>query len=99
MDNTPPSRAYKSTNGGFAVSLSACDDKQIAADTTVSFRIQAYAFQGVMRIISFILIINTAAGLYRKGNERRYDLESGECLITKTQLNIRRVTGIHSRGD
>ncbi|CAM8987135.1 unnamed protein product [Rhodiola kirilowii] len=34
VDNTPPSGAYKSTKGGFAVSLSACADKQIAADTT-----------------------------------------------------------------
>uniref|UniRef100_A0A7N0VFP1 Peptidase C14 caspase domain-containing protein n=1 Tax=Kalanchoe fedtschenkoi TaxID=63787 RepID=A0A7N0VFP1_KALFE len=34
IDNTPPSRANKNTKGGFAVSLSACADKQIAADTT-----------------------------------------------------------------
>ncbi|CAN6543825.1 unnamed protein product [Malus baccata var. baccata] len=35
-DNSPPSRARKSTNGGLAISLSACEDDKMAIDTTVS---------------------------------------------------------------
>ncbi|RXI00343.1 hypothetical protein DVH24_037891 [Malus domestica] len=35
-DNIPPSRARKSTKGGLAISLSACEDDKMAIDTTVS---------------------------------------------------------------
>lgn len=35
-DNSPPSRARKSTKGGLAISLSACEDDKMAIDTTVS---------------------------------------------------------------
>ncbi|XP_024019883.1 metacaspase-2 [Morus notabilis] len=34
-DNSPPSGASKSTSGGLAICLSACEDHQLAADTTV----------------------------------------------------------------
>ncbi|KAF4373713.1 hypothetical protein G4B88_030056 [Cannabis sativa] len=33
-DHTPPSKALKCTNGGWALCLSACEDHQLAADTT-----------------------------------------------------------------
>ncbi|KAM1794029.1 hypothetical protein ACFX11_034552 [Malus domestica] len=33
-DNSPPSRARKSTKGGLAISLSACEDDKMAIDTT-----------------------------------------------------------------
>ncbi|XP_004301564.1 PREDICTED: metacaspase-1-like [Fragaria vesca subsp. vesca] len=33
-DNSPPSRAMKSTSGGLAICLSACEDDKMAADTT-----------------------------------------------------------------
>lgn len=35
-DNSPPSGAYKGTRGGKAICFSACEDYQLAADTTVS---------------------------------------------------------------
>ena len=35
-DNKPPSGVYKGTNGGLAISISACEDNQLAADTSVS---------------------------------------------------------------
>jgi hypothetical protein len=34
-DNSPPSKAKKSTAGGIAIGLSACGDDQMAADTSV----------------------------------------------------------------
>ncbi|XP_057804003.1 metacaspase-1-like [Salvia miltiorrhiza] len=34
-DNSPPSGAYKGTKGGKAICFSACEDYQLAADTTV----------------------------------------------------------------
>ena len=34
-DNSAPSKARKSTSGGLAICLSACNDDQMAADTTV----------------------------------------------------------------
>lgn len=34
-DNSAPSKARKSTSGGIAICLSACDDDKMAADTTV----------------------------------------------------------------
>ncbi|KAK1430265.1 hypothetical protein QVD17_12894 [Tagetes erecta] len=33
-DNSPPSGVYKGTRGGHAISISACEDDQLAADTT-----------------------------------------------------------------
>ncbi|CAI9262285.1 unnamed protein product [Lactuca saligna] len=33
-DNKPPSGVYKGTNGGLAISISACEDNQLAADTS-----------------------------------------------------------------
>ncbi|KAL7585792.1 hypothetical protein Lser_V15G46018 [Lactuca serriola] len=33
-ENKPPSGAYKGTNGGLAISISACEDNQLAADTS-----------------------------------------------------------------
>ncbi|KAL2511852.1 Metacaspase-3 [Abeliophyllum distichum] len=33
-DNQPPSGAYKGTNGGKAICFSACEDHQMAADTS-----------------------------------------------------------------
>lgn len=35
VDNKPPSGANKGTQGGLAISLSACADAEIAADTSV----------------------------------------------------------------
>ncbi|CAK9309189.1 unnamed protein product [Citrullus colocynthis] len=35
LDNRPPSGARKSTSGGLAISLSACEDDQFAADTSI----------------------------------------------------------------
>lgn len=35
QDHSPPSGVSKSTSGGWAISLSACEDNQLAADTTV----------------------------------------------------------------
>lgn len=35
-DNNPPSGAYKDTSGGKAICFSACEDYQLAADTSVS---------------------------------------------------------------
>lgn len=37
-DNTPPSGARKSTSGGLAIGISACEDHQLAADTSVRDR-------------------------------------------------------------
>nr|GEZ67005.1 hypothetical protein [Tanacetum cinerariifolium] len=34
LDNRPPSGAYKGTSGGHAISISACEDNQLAADTS-----------------------------------------------------------------
>ncbi|XP_030539125.1 metacaspase-1-like isoform X2 [Rhodamnia argentea] len=34
LDNRPPSGAYKGTNGGLAICLSACADEELAADTS-----------------------------------------------------------------
>ncbi|XP_076954049.1 metacaspase-1-like [Bidens hawaiensis] len=34
-DNSPPSGVYKGTSGGHAISISACEDNQLAADTSV----------------------------------------------------------------
>ena len=34
-DNSAPSKARKSTSGGIAICLSACEDDKMAADTTV----------------------------------------------------------------
>ncbi|KDP40906.1 hypothetical protein JCGZ_24905 [Jatropha curcas] len=34
MDNSPPNGSWKHTNGGLAISISACEDDQMAADTT-----------------------------------------------------------------
>ncbi|XP_024959843.1 metacaspase-1-like [Cynara cardunculus var. scolymus] len=33
-DNSPPSGVYKGTSGGHAISISACEDNQLAADTS-----------------------------------------------------------------
>ncbi|XP_076902020.1 metacaspase-1-like [Bidens hawaiensis] len=35
LDNSPPSGVYKGTSGGHAISISACEDNQLAADTSV----------------------------------------------------------------
>nr|XP_043629362.1 metacaspase-1-like isoform X2 [Erigeron canadensis] len=34
LDNNPPSGVYKGTSGGHAISISACEDNQLAADTS-----------------------------------------------------------------
>ncbi|KAJ9552113.1 hypothetical protein OSB04_016158 [Centaurea solstitialis] len=34
LDNSPPSGVYKGTKGGHAISISACEDHQLAADTS-----------------------------------------------------------------
>ncbi|KAI3702184.1 hypothetical protein L6452_27910 [Arctium lappa] len=34
LDNSPPSGVYKGTRGGHAISISACEDNQLAADTS-----------------------------------------------------------------
>lgn len=36
LDNRPPSGVNKGTSGGHAISISACEDNQLAADTSVS---------------------------------------------------------------
>lgn len=35
IDNSPPSGVRKQTSGGKAYSISACEDDQVAADTSV----------------------------------------------------------------
>lgn len=37
MNNHPPSNAYKGTSGGQAICFSACEDDQLAEDTSVSY--------------------------------------------------------------
>ncbi|KAK9077145.1 hypothetical protein SSX86_005481 [Deinandra increscens subsp. villosa] len=34
LDNSPPSGVYKGTSGGHAISISACEDNQLASDTS-----------------------------------------------------------------
>ncbi|XP_048424736.1 metacaspase-1 isoform X7 [Pyrus x bretschneideri] len=48
-DNTPPSRARKSTRGGLAISLSACEDDKMAIDTT------AFAGKSMNGAMTYIL--------------------------------------------
>ena len=36
LDNRPPSGVDKGTSGGHAISVSACEDNQLAVDTSVS---------------------------------------------------------------
>ncbi|KAB2635430.1 metacaspase-1 [Pyrus ussuriensis x Pyrus communis] len=43
-DNIPPSRARKSTRGGLAISLSACEDDKMAIDTTEQDRHNIWSF-------------------------------------------------------
>ena len=35
VDNSPPNNSRKHTDGGLAISISACEDNQMAADTSV----------------------------------------------------------------
>ncbi|KAG8368660.1 hypothetical protein BUALT_Bualt15G0068800 [Buddleja alternifolia] len=39
-DHRLPYTAYKGTNGGYAISISACDDNQSSGDTTVGFKVK-----------------------------------------------------------
>lgn len=50
VDNSPPSKAKKSTDGGLAICLSACGDDQMAADTS------AFLDKGMIGAMTFIFI-------------------------------------------
>lgn len=47
LDNKPPSGVYKGTSGGHAISISACEDNQLAADTS-AFSASGKQMEGAM---------------------------------------------------
>ncbi|XP_065871395.1 metacaspase-1-like [Euphorbia lathyris] len=49
-DNSPPNKTRKHTNGGLAISIAACEDHQMAADTT------AFSGKGMNGALTYILI-------------------------------------------
>ncbi|XP_015578879.2 metacaspase-1 [Ricinus communis] len=49
-DNSPPNGTRKHTDGGLAISISACEDNQMAADTT------AFSEKGMNGALTYILI-------------------------------------------
>lgn len=52
-DNRPPSGVNKNTSGGLAITISACRDDQMAADTDASF-----PFLYLMVFFSIYIIVN-----------------------------------------
>ncbi|XP_030512411.1 metacaspase-1-like [Rhodamnia argentea] len=62
VDNRPPSGAYKGTNGGLAICLSACADEKLAADTSALY---GKAMSGAVTS-SFIRAIREKPGITYK---------------------------------
>ncbi|XP_021658279.2 metacaspase-1-like [Hevea brasiliensis] len=83
-DNSPPNGTRKHTNGGLAISLSACEDNQMAADTT------AFTEKGMNGALTYILIEivkkhpeTTYSDLLDKIHATIDDVNNSGCLFSR----------------
>lgn len=79
MNNHPPSNAYKGTSGGQAICFSACEDDQLAEDTSVRyFYYKDYSYNSVRSTaFSYVLAKTTVlitAGFLWKADVRCHDI-------------------------
>ncbi|KAM0006195.1 putative Caspase-like domain superfamily [Helianthus debilis subsp. tardiflorus] len=63
LDNRPPSGVYKGTSGGHAISISACEDNQLAADTS-AFSETGKQMEGAMTFTFRKAVENTTRVTY-----------------------------------
>ncbi|XP_023750682.1 metacaspase-1 isoform X1 [Lactuca sativa] len=63
IDNKPPSGVYKGTNGGHAISISACEDNQLAADTS-AFSDTGKQMEGAMTYTFRKALLNNSKATY-----------------------------------